>query len=212
MIFDPARVAVGAVHLQVAQAQHKTHGATVTAEALRAAGEMPALPTEALGGGGIRAIEIRIGPFRRDEVGIGLVGIPAVRIPGPSAILAGHQARLDPASRGVCSPRSSRGLRRRQAQGLHQHCAVGESPGAVRGMGNAAVSGDGQEPLGLRAVGPGGRVDRIGHNARLNAVFAGRGEDARLAELAGECGCCGPWRGGHDFLKPAAQVANEQAS
>ena len=79
-------------------------------------------------------------------------------------------------------------------------------------MGDAAVSGDGQEPLSLRAVGPAGRVDRVRHHACFDAVFAGRGEDARLAELAGECGCCGPWRGGHDFLKPAAQVANQQAS
>ena len=49
-----------------------------------------------------------------------------------------------------------------------------------------AVSGDGQEPLGRRAVGPERGVDRVGDHARGRLVVAGRGEEAGLAQPPGE--------------------------
>ena len=167
---------------------------------------MPALPADAVRSVSIGAVEFGIDALGRDELRVSLGCVPSVGISVPAPVLTGHQPRLNPATGTTGRPR------RGESQRLHQHGSVRKSPPAAGRMGDAAVSGDGQKPLGLRAVGPGGCIDRVRHHARLNAVFAGRGEDARLAELAGECGCCGPWRGGHDLLQPRTQVGHQQTS
>ena len=70
--------------------------------------------------------------------------------------------------------------------GSDQDRALGKPPGALVIEADAAVSGDGQEPLGGRTVGPELGIDRVRDHARRRLVVARRGEQAGLAQPARE--------------------------
>ena len=111
---------------------------------------------------------------------VGLVVVPDVGVRPPGIGLEVEDLGFQPAAAGRLARLA---LDRDRAD---QHRALGEPPVALVIEPDAAVAGDGQEPLGGRAVGPELGVDRVRDHARGRLMVAGRGEEAGLAQPARE--------------------------
>ena len=201
LIGDRAAVVVVLVHLQRRHARGRTWrpscgracirsgwGSATSACACRPARRRP----------GRR--ELAVEPGGAEQLGVGLLVVPEVGVAEPVlgpvfVVVAGHLAVLQDAR---FQPAAAGGVARLhlERERLHEHRAVGESPAAI-GIGRPVriddvveldlrIAGQGQEPLLLRAVGPERRVHRIGNQPLGRRVVLGRGEQARLAQLARE--------------------------
>src|SRR4051812_46142217 len=85
------------IHLERGQAQHIVRGSRVADHALGPAGVVPDLLADALGSGRIFDNVFPLPAGMLDQQRIALVIVPAIGISVPLPLLAGEQARLDPA-------------------------------------------------------------------------------------------------------------------
>ena len=123
------------------------------------------------------------------QLGVGLLLIPKIGIAFPLGVLAGQQARFDPAPRG-----GAPGLEF-QGQVLYQHSSIRKFPGSRRtpvrqrgfpGLVLLEVRGDCQIVGGYCPIVPGGGIDGIRYHARLRFLFGDRNKQPGLTQPLGE--------------------------
>ncbi len=154
-------------------------------QALGAGGEPPGLLASAAGVGRIGNVELHGRAGDRDQVGVGLGGVPAVRKPAPFPLLANEQPGLD-----ALAGRLAGVVGQVETERLHQDRAVGEGPRSARVelglLHDPFQARQRGEPLHGRPVGPLRSRDLERQCGGMRLVIGHRGEEARFAQLGRE--------------------------
>ena len=181
LVVDGAAVVAVAVELERGEAQDEARRSRVADQALGAGGEPPDLLAAAARLGRVGHLELLGGAGGGDQLGVGLLGVPAVGVADPFPLLAGQQAGLDPLAAGL--PASSTRSRlsvctRTEPLGRVQappalswgFCSIRSRPGRAANRSIVAPSAHC------------GRVHLVRERGRVGPVVGDRGEQARLAQ------------------------------
>ena len=178
LVVDGAAVVAVAIELEWSEARDEAGRSRVADETLCTGGESPVLLATAARRARIGHLERLADAAGANQLGVGLLGVPAVRVTGPFPLLPNQKSRLD-----SLAGRLQGVVKSVKAERLNQNRAVRQRPRAARvELGlllDPLQARQGGEPLDRRPVGPLRRIDVIDECGRVWLVVGDRGKQAR---------------------------------
>ena len=120
LVVDDTAVVAVAIELKGREARDESGRSRVADETLRAGGESPVLLATAAGRAGVRHVKCLADAAGANELGVGLLGVPAVGVSCPFVLLPNQKSRLD-----SLADRLERVIDNVKAERLNQNRAVG---------------------------------------------------------------------------------------